>query len=562
METVLSNIDILYQIFKYLSFDEQLELCKVCKQFSTVIVDFLWKNKFKELEITKTPEDLFVLSNRIDKSETYHDVMRALEDDRSLLNEEILKMDKYTLCDVKLKEFINLTINSIKTLSLQSYRHFLTHVISTRPADFGIKFDKIFKNLKSLTYKDLILNEDDIKVLNQHCPNLENLNLLHCLNTQNKVLVIGIDIQINTIQNLKMLNSFKIVHPHSPSLPCKIMPHSQELLTNLNIKELTIYYQFYESHTDSELLPNAFEKLVFGRFFDQLQFNEFNNSVLNNSPNLETLSLNCHEISINENFLKTCKNLTNLTLIGFNIKHFPPLSSIKELVLQSCNDLTWKDFKQILCDMKLQALTIYYTKFSGTFEYFNISTTLEHLIVEGLEDNEMNLFKMNVQNLANLLTLICDGEQLWSVAAKCPKLQTLEITSSLLLFEINSGTCYLLDFLKHPTLISLTIFYSRYSTFDRNDIFREFSLSDNIKSNLLYLNISGYFMYDENEISSIDNSLEFWLHLLNNNPKMNLMINNFGLYFEFLEDFVNSSKCPDNLKSININGFNIGKYIN
>lgn len=527
METIPFNIEILCNIFQYLNLQEQLKSTQVCTQFRDVIVDYIWKKKYTAILIAQTCSN-FVLSNGKDcYGNLKAEIVNFLHENKEILNK------------TNFNEFMSLIGDNIKTLALLSNPSKGQNLYN--PLDFGFTFDNgnKFTNLTTIKFKRMIITEEDLKLLNTNCLKLQKLCLQGCLNITKETLVIGDDIQMNTLQSMKMLKSFEIVQNSNN------YNHANELLTNFNMKNLKISVRTFKIHTPynkDEILSRPCEELRVGAFYKQPDFDEFNNSILpkfNNLQKLCLISTHIRKNTINESFFialrENCKKLNYLKLINFRINNFIPIYNLNELFLERVHDgLTWTNFKQILCDMKLNSFTSSSTSFNGTFEYFDISTTLEYLKIDQINANMKKLFEMNGENLKNLSTLIYDNKELWINLTNCPKLQTLQMVSY-------GKFQQFLEIFNHSSIINLKIVPNNMLHFSRNDL----------KTNLLFITID-YFNFQYFE--------EFWFNLLSNNLKLKLMIRcSIGEINSITISITRHPRFPIHLKSIKVCGCTMGE---
>lgn len=602
MDKVISNVDVLYEIFQYLNLEELLKLTKVCTSFRTVIVDFIWKNKYTNVEICKMSQHFgMLLTNNVANSDESNEIgFECIREDKTILN----RRDVNT--------FLQLIVKNIKTLILYTptvnYKQanndendvmkMNSFIFNTN--EFGVTFEdkQRFINLTSISFQHVIITEKDLRLLNKSCNKLEKICLDNCFNSNEKTLVVGDDIQVATIQNISGLRYFEITV--FDTVDKDLSYDINKILRKLYMIQLVIKIRNFAiiDEDDNEngvmarrfsYLSNPCEELTIGYFRSQRIFRKFNNLILNNFKNLKKLIMESWAlISVNEEFfkklIKTCNQLEYLKLQNFEINGFAIIATLNTIILENCSGLIWRDLKMMLCDMKLKSFSILDTEYIGIFEYFNIAPTLESVTVINCQRNHFKkLFDINDgRNLKDLTTFI------WHdnfapvpiyVATNCSKLRVLitEPTSLLInnLYSLKSlekltlrvgrkiKFSKIMIILKHPNLKHFTITklegpdgYDEYNDYliDYDIYDQELMEFEEKKINLVFLNISlnSYFKIVQ----------DFWFNLLQNNPKLTIMIRyNRFLHNDhsFLKFIINHRKFPRRLKSIKICGYRIGK---
>ena len=606
MEKVYSNVDVLYEIFQYLNLEEHLKLTRVCKRFRIVVVDFIWKNKYKNLEVCKTSQHFGMLLTNNTSAESF-----SMENQNEIGFESV-KEDKTVLNKKDIETFLQLIVNNIKVLVLYSpnmyfkFTHDENEVRSSsplifNPTEFGVPFDSRhrFINLTTIVFQHVILTEKDLKFLNNNCNKLEKLSFENCFNNNEKTLVVGDDIKISTIQNMTSLKCFEIVV--FDAVDKDLSYDMNKILKTINIKQLILRIRNFALIDEDEYdvsiralrtLTYACEDLTIGYFRSQRIFRKFNNTILYNFKNLKKLSLESWSlISVNEEFFKklskTCTQLEYLKLQYFEINGFAAIASLSNMVLESCTGLIWRDIKTMLSDMKLNKFSIFDTEYIGMFEYFNVAPTLNTLVAINCQRNHLKqLFEMNNGlNLRNLTTLIWQDNFAQIpiyVSTSCLQLKTLVTEpSTLLINSLYSLNCLekltlrvnrkikfsrILIILKHPCLqhFALTKLKGPDGYDECNDYLIDYDIRDqelmefeDKKISLTFINISlnNYFKIIP----------DFWFNLLRNNLKLKIMIryNRFVHHdHTFLKYIINQRNFPKRLKFIKICGYKIGNKEN
>ncbi|KAI8118392.1 hypothetical protein FF38_04431 [Lucilia cuprina] len=600
MEKVITNVDVLYEIFQYLNLEELLKLTQVCRQFRIVIVDFIWKNKYKNLEVCKMSQHFGMLLTNNAANNNYN---RNNE-----VGYECVKEDKTILNRKDIDTFLQLIVDNIKTLVLYTptinYKSLnddndmmKCSSLIFSPTEFGVTFDyrHRFINLTAISFQHVIICEKDLRLLNRYCSKLQKICLDNCFNSNEKTLVMGEDIKINTLQNMSELKILEITV--SDTIDKELTYDLNKILNKLNMLQLVIQIRNFTINEEDDNgvatrqvlggLTNPCEELTIGYFRSQRIFRKFNNLILNNFKCLKKLVLESWSlISINEDFFKklqkTCSQLEYLKLQNFEIASFATISTLNTFILENCSGLIWRDLMAILSNMKLKTFSITDTEYIGIFEYFKVATTLENMLVNNCQRNHLKkLFELNNGvNLRNLSTLIWHdnfAQMPIYVATSCLKLRTL-ITepSSLLINNLYSLSSLeklklrvgrkikfskIMIILKHPNLRHFTLTklegsdgYDEYDDYliDYDIYDQELMEFEDKRINLTFLNISlnSFFKIVQ----------DFWFNLLQNNPKLIIMIRYNRLLHNdhtFLKFIINHRKFPKRLKSIKICGYRI-----
>ncbi|XP_037827520.1 LOW QUALITY PROTEIN: uncharacterized protein LOC119615585 [Lucilia sericata] len=362
--------------FQYLNLEELLKLTKVCTQFRIVIVDFIWKNKYKNLEVCKMSQHFgMLLTNNTANNESDNEVgYECVKEDKTILNRK----------DVD--TFLQLIVDNIKMLVLYS-----PTINYKFPTEFGVTFDQHhrFINLTAISFQHVIISEKDLRLLNRYCNKLEKMCLDNCFNSNEKTLVIGEDIKNTTLQNMTELKILEITV--SDTVDKELTYDLNKILNKLNMLQLVIKIRNFVINEDDDNaiatrkalgLTNPCEELTIGYFRSQRIFRKFNNLMLTNFKCLKKLVLESWAlISINEEFFKklqkTCNQLEYLKLQNFEISSFATISTLNTFVLENCSGLIWRDLMAILSNMKLRTFSIKDTEYIGIFEYFTVAPTLE-----------------------------------------------------------------------------------------------------------------------------------------------------------------------------------------
>ncbi|XP_037815109.1 uncharacterized protein LOC119605857 isoform X2 [Lucilia sericata] len=272
-----------------------------------------------------------------------------------------------------------------------------------------LPFTQTFPNLTELCCWNMQLENRDLQRIAENFLKLDTLILNNCFSPEDKPLEIGIDIDIQTIKDIKNLNKLTInTWPYSSYNDLNNVKNiiNQLKLLQLTLNDINIRYGSKNNKIDVNL-----RNLKYYKELDMSQFILYKINFLPHFENLCNLTLRCEEDTyINEDFfdslLKSCKCLTRLHLILGLTKHFKVLPTLNELILEHCDGLTYSNLKTILSGIHLKCFKSLSTTYNGNFEYFSISPLLQKLEIITKDTNFTKLLKFNEKNLINLKELL------------------------------------------------------------------------------------------------------------------------------------------------------------
>ncbi|XP_065361284.1 uncharacterized protein PF3D7_1120600-like [Calliphora vicina] len=353
-EKCFTNIELVTNICKFLNYGQQFQLSKVSRELNHIIVNFVWKLKFKEVEILifhKTTDNL--VSDRIDiQANNLLSVTKQCD---------IISKQSTFLKTNELEIFLNLNVYNINKLQLITANDHCERVI----VKFPLKQN--FKNLNYLSYVRITLASEDLQKLADNCLKLETLVMCNCLNREGQTLVLDNDIDIQIIKNMRNLKNLIIKDSNEGS------DNRQHLYTISNIEHILNQTKLQCLNINVHILPdsNTLKKELtvnnlkcctnfqIGRFVECSNFIDFQTNILENFENLKNLYLSGYKFRTNITtdlfniLLKSCENLTNLTLDQCRIMDFIALPKLQHLSLRSCQGLTFINLKTMLNEMHL-----------------------------------------------------------------------------------------------------------------------------------------------------------------------------------------------------------------
>lgn len=356
-EKLSRNVEILRMIFDLLEFEEQLKMATVSQHFYYFFRNFICKEKYRKLAVTKN----------------YHFVS-------SVRNYETSQYIQ--LSTVGLEYFVNVFAVDVEQLS--EY--------------YGAALDcRQMKNLKSLDYNHMKITNNWVEMLAQYCPKLEKLQINGCCNKEYDIIRLGQDIRVSTLMELKMLKHFTL------KTATEFIGKSsalQDILTQLRLKLYNIKMALMgpdetDESVNCSLTFSTLEELdIYGSF--NSSFKPCNLiSYIDYFANLTSLTLRCAD-SHNGNEIITsiasaCKKLEKLSFkfVTFeNIETFAIFNALVELSFYWCKGLTYDNLKEILSEMHLEKFSSTYTKYQGLFQYYFVSPTLKSIHIDAFHSFE------------------------------------------------------------------------------------------------------------------------------------------------------------------------------
>ncbi|XP_075151368.1 uncharacterized protein LOC142225482 [Haematobia irritans] len=563
LELLLANVNIAQQVVEYLDYKDQLNVARVCTIFEDVVRNFVWKTKYREVELIITDE-MLAISNFT--RENFDDILNS---------EYELGENRMYLEHTGLVEFLELNASNIE--------HF--YIFGAGTFKYPVVFPYHFPNVKSIMYYNMCLSDRALQILGKKCPKLEKLILRCCTNVNGENLILGKDIDLATFQNMPNLKSLSLTKSYSPR---RIGPRSvtydnvQAILSTLSLKELHLDETIFHPETPAipnkkKIIsvkkpepPNTYEELEIGEFRSTDDIVAFYKKFLGKYINLRKLSINAyrdHFITKEEHFVpkqfftiinKSCNKLDSLTITQCKISNFVPMKTLTELKLFKCNGMSWTNLKQILEDMPLVSFSTENTFYSGTATPIYVSSTLRRLQIDLPERCFNEYFPEQFKQVTHLEWCCFKHPIMEDIPKNFPNLQELNIRrmqpveiffklKSLkkitILFHANFGEVLVL--LGHPTLQEIT--FSEFMTS------KEVKVEDPkaVPTNVNFMSIMR---------TTFLNYFDFWLDMLSINPYLILAVEiniKFCLENDVFSKLVGSTKLPQRLKYIKVHGFKI-----
>lgn len=567
LQTVFHNVDVAQNIVGYMNYKDQLSMARVCRQFEDVIINFVWKAKYKHVEMfMKEEDDVRVISNFTD--DNFDDL---LNDDYQLKENRIIFQQE------ELIEFLNLNAFNIE--------HF--YIVGSDSYTSSGYFYFKFPNIKSLMYYGITLSDKVLEVVAENCPKLEKLVLNSCTNSDNKHIILGKDISFATIDRMRHLKSLTIKERKSPGgfgTRAIRYEHIEERLYKLKLKQLYIHESIFPPRCTApvpckkkksyykQAKPNFYEELEIGKFHSTDDFVKFYTTFLAKYTNLSKLSIVAyreHCIRTSEHCIpkkffriinKSCRKLESLTIKESKISNFIPTPTITELNLIECKGLSWLNFKQILGDMNLTTFRTERTFYSGTSTPFAVASTLRHLEIDLPQRYFNEILKGQFKHVTYLKWHSTRGNSVANLPVNFPNLEKLivhqmdsadnilnmsQLSCVMVLYHLNFKD--VLKLLQHGALKELTFGSFRRKTDE------DVEPKAMILSNLRFIRML--------ETSLLEH-IEFWFDMLLLNSNLSLAIDislKSCIENEVFQKLASNTQIMQRLKSLKICGFNIGK---
>ncbi|XP_013107000.1 uncharacterized protein LOC106086751 [Stomoxys calcitrans] len=576
LNELFNNLDVVEHITGFLDCKDQLTLARVCSQFHVIIVDYVWKCKYRQLEICFDTDDTYAINNS----------PRSWEEicvDQNCIDYEH-KENRFFLDQSDVKEFLQLNRNTIENFSLICF--------NLKYAELDL--DIALPNMTTLLLHGIPLSDNNLKYIARNCPHLEVLILWSCSNSEKQKMIIGQDIETRTLTQLTKLKSFVLKQPGSSRPSDEHVykyEHLQDILETLKIKHihleekivypliLTLYRNEirrsggiirHERQKATAVAPdtrtNPCEELVIGSFQDTVNFVQFSDDFLQSYANLTNLTIEgdigaMHDaFCIHRQFFKTamarCKGLTKLKITYAKISNFIPIDTLTQLNLYECKALSWTNLTQILSEMNLISFATYRTYYRGKIEPIRVSKSLRHFEFDFPKRFLTGVFEQQFEHLTSFTWKNYHDDSTHDIASFFSELKDLELLvletiddgvfalnalrKIKIIFNINMST--ILKLLRHNTL-EMLIFSVIQDDIEDVEQFKA------TKTNLLHLNIY---------TTAFTAKIDFWLELLALNPKLTIVSRGLRLDSEenIFVKLVQSSKFPR--KSFNVGGFTIG----
>ncbi|XP_075160875.1 uncharacterized protein LOC142233746 [Haematobia irritans] len=457
---ILENYGVLKKIFQYLSLQQQLEMLDVCESFRYVIVDLIWIAKYRTLHM-------------------YHTLYKTLIVDsaKSVANEKVNEM--------AIHDFIGL--NKIKeaksVLKVQQYKRFLRAnchnvrylKVYSEYYDFkgfqGVTMNniEIFHRLRYLSLYKLVVTNDQMKLLSQHCGQLQKIELNECFCSELTALIPGDNLEIENLARMPCLVSLIIQCDHTLTTPGNEMESSSLLrllndlrLTSLQLRNITIVDNRWPDNETTKALEvdsSSMETLDIGWISDE--FWPIFKNLLKKFFMLRDLSIrvtNCYktiDVPIVETLSTTCTHLERLFIDNCDLQvgDFSVFKSLRDLSLSNCGGFTFANLQEVLGGLHLKRFTLINTRVLGDIHHIYVSPSLESITVDTILYSTISqAFQKSLNKFENLYTLNWvngDINDNW-IIDKCPNLQVLYIPNVYLLRRV----VFTMKSLQHLTFTS------------------------------------------------------------------------------------------------------------
>ncbi|XP_023292419.2 uncharacterized protein LOC111675811 [Lucilia cuprina] len=552
MEQIATNIDILKKIFNYLELSEQLNATQACPEFQYIMVNCIWRYKYRHIKVYKLNGDTFI----ININSKYKTDYRNCE----LINEHFVD-----LRPKQFERFLQLNRENILELELCDYSGNKLE----ENAQFVQNNKWKFSNLKTLILQYVMIDVKELELIYRNCKKLEILRLKQCCNLQSDLITLNdqdncaYDILLSIV---KTLAEFQIEYREMQFSKSTINLH--DLLAKNNLKRLNLNMPLKNLRYKEtpRLRENVCEVLEIGNFDEYKTLQKFTRLYLKKFQILSHLTL---EGSLNKIFIDSqfIQNLSECTLhlkylflkrCLINVDDFGLLSTLTEITLDNCMSLTWRNLRQLLDLPQLQAFHSNYSTYTREFENICIPCNLKRLTLVGNEFKFAQIFDKPKDQLTQLKQLIYyDGSltKISNISRKFPSLEILHILphhlelqdifhlKRLKIFKVpkcaknSKNILHLMHLIEHPTLSELSLLGGAINLDNELSI----DLSNIRVTNLSYLVI---------DFDVFNYLLEFLLDLLKCNKKLKLIISSDDIadYQYFYNLVTNRKFCKDFIK--------------
>ncbi|KNC29851.1 hypothetical protein FF38_00627 [Lucilia cuprina] len=415
-----------------------------------------------------------------------------------------------------------------------------------------------FTNIDLVSYICKFLTYEEQFELTQVSSELENIIVNYVWKTKFQ------EIQIIIIQTRFVVSDTTQPVPKWPYSFFSDMDNVKNIISQLKLQQLILNGIIIPYEGKNNKIDLNLRNLKYYKELDMSQFILHKINFLPHFENLCNLTLRCVEDTyINEDFfislLKSCKYLTHLHLILCLTEHFKVLPTLHELILEDCEGLTYSNLKTILSGIHLKCFKSLSTTYTGNFEYFSISPSLQKLEIITKDTNFTKLLSFNEKNLINLKELLyyANGDEKLIFSNFGQNLNVLNINSDQFIAEdclklkylhklkINDGIS-ISDFLlllKHGHLHELSIKYV-YDEILQHE-------AKALTTNLRYLRL------ECNRFDDIGNAEDdFLLKLLNLNKELSLAYERL-MTTKSIVQISRNRNFPKRFKNINVGGISI-----
>ncbi|XP_075162267.1 uncharacterized protein LOC142234947 [Haematobia irritans] len=541
---IATNCDVLINIFKRLTFEDQLRLAIVNGIFENIFKSYIWKDSYEILSMAKYDDEYWVASGKS---------LRMLK----------LKTNGYeafiTCYADEVKELI------VNEMSLPDMNRFKNLKILRYLYNKDMDMENLKNAIMCLTgLKDLYLDEKPCRSYDKLIKPRAYMNFEFLLNLK-KLKIISIK-SFSNYPPVKYKDLIQIIQNNNLEylkLDCCIE-------TEIEIRK---YSELWKPHTLKPLRELDMKISLLPEKWDILNFEIFSQTL----ENLKTLYLTIIDPvsqEILENLADTCKHLELLTLRQTIFQYIDSLrlpAHLKELSLFSCKNLKHKHLKEILMRENLEKFISKYTLYQGVFEEFTISPSIQTLALDSMDTCRLSSsFKGNRTRLKNLSWYhtnpsICSGLIFSSNLMYCYNLEILQINESLMDVKQLLGLKYLrqltipfvdapymwsyiMAILKHSSLQELHM-EKCPSTYNADLIEIHTSSLQEISTTVRHITL---------HIGIIQLAFDFWIDLFARHRNLKITILHFTPYDnELLHRIINHRNFPHSIKEILIYGFAI-----
>ncbi|XP_011295227.1 uncharacterized protein LOC105262298 isoform X1 [Musca domestica] len=444
LKKILSNFNILKNIFEYLCVNDQFMILHVCEPFRYVIVELIWKVKLRSVHIYQTPYVGVLVENcRIAAYDALagpsHEAVRGLE---------AIKKRKVVLKTQYCRQLFKINSKNVRILK-----------ICSEYCDFGASFNNsdffpvhFCENLVHLCYHKIIVGGNQLQLLAKHCRKLQRIELLECVCEDLKPLRPGYNLCLELLAQILRLEALVVQSDPSNGdgendLPCHFL---LELLQKLNLKCLQL--------RNLKIIGNANKNKKKGLHLKDLkildvgcisdEFWPLFKILLKKTSSLDELSINvsnCNtkfSVEIMNILTNTSPGLKRLCIenCDLQIENFCALEKLQEISLSNCGGFTFANLQEIMGGLPLlRRFNLINTRMLGEISHIYVSPSLQHITIDTIlfttisEAFQKSLNKF--ENLHQLQWLNGDINNNW-IIEKCPNLRMLNIPNPYLLRRV------------------------------------------------------------------------------------------------------------------------------
>ncbi|TMW49665.1 hypothetical protein DOY81_005269, partial [Sarcophaga bullata] len=532
---------------------QQIDLCRVCDDFKAVIVQYIWRRKYRRLRVYQLKDDLFILNRNYKRGVVGRAAFKCERFERVRKNE--------------IEMFLLLQKENIFDLELCDYRG---RVYTGLPHVF-INTDWNFPNLRTLKLYSIQLHLEHFNLIKNNCLNLKVLCMNHCLNHDLDIFMLKDEydpLYNGLLDVVKMLTEFHMEFKSTRSSPYPL--NLYHFLYEYNLKVL--HFNMPINNLDYCPIPvmqeNTCEVLHLAAINQYRVIEKFTRLYLNAFKNLQILTLegSLSKLLIFTNFIQqlavSAPKLKNLKLkrCDIDVDDFRVLKNLTDVTFDNCMSLTWKNMNQLLQSKHIHTYSSNHSYYIGEFNSISLSDNLERLTLVGFEERFQHIYANDKKPCKNLKFLhYHDGtcKRFSSMSVNFPNLEILQILPYHLVsddflcltkLEIYKNSHFnheitlreLLFIIKHPKLHELSL------TYCQRIIEYTFKPSPaQLKTNIKYVNL---------DFPMFNHSREPWYSILKINPGLTIIVRAYDI--KNLEYYYNILKDEDfSRKYIRLSGF-------